>query len=210
MNVNAKKVFDGLVKAVGKPDLWVNNCYFMACQAVEKCGVPGTTVYGMYTGKVAPGTPFHSRASELGLVRHGWVKLEDGRVLDPTRWVFEGKEPYIFIGTGHDYDEGANKLRAATMRSAPEWDPEEKQVYFNGSSDAWVLIEKLLGLQNALEDNTYKPGNVSVEQCFWLANCPPQMLGVHIREVYEWLDRNELRVAIPVDNWRMVMRAATT
>lgn len=46
---------------------------------------------------------FYTR-SKAGFCRHGWVELEDGCVLDPTRWVFEHVEPYIYVGDPSDFE----------------------------------------------------------------------------------------------------------
>lgn len=50
---------------------------------------------------------------ELSFIPHGWVLMPDGRIFDPTRWTFEAKSPYLYVGPDRDeYDKGSNQLRA--------------------------------------------------------------------------------------------------
>jgi hypothetical protein len=84
---------------IGEPaSKWVSRCYEIAYALVEKGLVPGRAVYGHYLGPVMPSSPFHDRHSACDFTGHGWVSLPDGRVLDPTRWVFEATEPYLYVG----------------------------------------------------------------------------------------------------------------
>lgn len=84
--------------AIGEPAArWVSRCYEIAFKLVAAELVPGRAVYGHYLGPVAAGSYFSTRGAN-GFVGHGWISLPDGRVLDPTRWVFEGREPYLYVG----------------------------------------------------------------------------------------------------------------
>ena len=101
--------------AIGIPaEKWKGRCYAIACAIVEFNLVEGTAVYGHWTGPIAATSLFANRR-DLGFCHHGWIILKDGRVLDPTRWVFESVDPYIFVGEdlgdvcecGHAADEHA-------------------------------------------------------------------------------------------------------
>lgn len=35
-----------------------------------------------------------------GNVYHFWLRIKDGRVVDPTRWCYTNEEPYIYTGFG--------------------------------------------------------------------------------------------------------------
>jgi hypothetical protein len=77
---------------------WVGNCFGIAQALVEAGLVKGTAVYGHWVGPIARTSHFADRRA-VGFTNHGWVLLEDGEtVVDPTRWVFEARDPYIFIG----------------------------------------------------------------------------------------------------------------
>jgi len=90
-------------RALNEPaSAWLARCYEISCKIVEAKLVDGDAVYGHWVGNVAPGSHFAGRTS-TGFVRHGWILLKDGRVLDPTRWVFEDVEPYLYVGEPPDH-----------------------------------------------------------------------------------------------------------
>lgn len=92
-------------KAIGeKAQAWVARCYEISCAIVKAGLVDGDAVYGHWIGPVSPKSHF-ARARGLPFVPHGWILLKDGRVLDPTRWVFENVEPYLYVGAPpNDWD----------------------------------------------------------------------------------------------------------
>lgn len=96
MNIDIQKV----EKAIGIPALeWKGRCFEIASAMVQRKVVEGTAVYGHWVGSIAQSS-FFSDKRALGFCNHGWVVLHDElTVVDPTRWVFEDKRPYIFIGT---------------------------------------------------------------------------------------------------------------
>jgi hypothetical protein len=86
-------------KAIGEPaKAWVARCYEIACKIVEAGLVPdGTAVYGHWLGSISPRSHFADRAG-MGFVQHGWIWVErEGAVVDPTRFVFEARTPYIYV-----------------------------------------------------------------------------------------------------------------
>jgi len=102
-NITVKEI----EQAIGIPaDDWKGNCHAIACEVVKAGLVEGEAVYGHWRGPVAKTSMFYRENSGLGICRHGWVETADGFILDPTRWVFEDTEPYIFIGDP-EYDEMA-------------------------------------------------------------------------------------------------------
>jgi hypothetical protein len=87
-------------KAIGEPaSAWVARCYEISCKIVEAKLVPGgAAVYGHWLGPIAPRSHFADRAN-TGFVPHGWIYVEnEGLVIDPTRWAFEARTPYLFSG----------------------------------------------------------------------------------------------------------------
>lgn len=82
-------------KVIGqRASKWKGNCYGIAGALVAKKLVEGVAVYGLYHGHIAKTSMFAGQP----FARHGWVLAPDGTVIDPTRWVFEDVEPYIFEG----------------------------------------------------------------------------------------------------------------
>jgi hypothetical protein len=165
-----------------------------------------TAVYGHYLGPVAPGTLFSGRH---GFVQHGWVELADGRVLDPTRWAFEGVEPYLYVGVRDHYDEGGNQLRRQLQGEAPMFDT-ERVVNITPRmlpTAAWKWMEEILSLQGHLADEGYEPGDVSFMQLVWIANLDPRTMGCdgeHAVDIYAMLDKLNQSALIPLDNQLMV------
>lgn len=186
---------------------WAGKCYQVACAAAEL--IPGSTaVYGHFLGEVHPSSIFAGRAM---FVQHGWVVLKNGRVLDPTRWAFEGKKPYLYVGKDDVYDEGGNQLRAAMQGGPPRFDPEEKTYEVTKGilpTKAWNWLEKALGLDQILDDE-YEPGMVTEEQLRWVAHLDPRRMDGNAKEVFAMLDSFGMRAFIPFDNWRMVEQGRT-
>lgn len=89
-------------RALGeKAEKWVARCYEIAGRIVAAGLVQGVAVYGHWKGPVDRHSHFGSRRN-LPFIRHGWIQLDDGRVLDPTRWVFENARPYLYLGSPDD------------------------------------------------------------------------------------------------------------
>lgn len=207
-------------RAVGKPaSEWVGRCHEVAIVLVDEGLVPGRAVYGHYLGPVAPGTLFARRA----IVRHGWIqdRQEDVvRVVDPTRWVFEGKRPYIFQalvrGEHADYDEGGSRCRAALQRPAPVWDPKAKRFTLGlcrAGLAGFIASKHLDSARHCIEAASHVryllgpamgPDHdvLTVHQGMWLANLPYDVLSDYTLVIYRALADAGHESWIPIDNWR--------
>lgn len=173
---------------------WPGNCYAVSCQMVKCKVVKGRPAYGNYHGPVAPGSMFFGKP----IVRHGWIRRPDETIVDPTRWVFEGAEPYIYEGQSSiEYDEGANLLRARYARPAPIFDP-NKQMVEVPNGEIRELIAGLLGMGEVRAE-------INTEQAFWLGNMSLQALGENAGMVYGALTDMGMQVFVPVDNYARVM-----
>ena len=185
-----------LEKVSGLPaDEWHGKCADIAHVACNLVG--GDEIYGIYNGFVDEDGYWGSKA----LCRHGWVLLEDGRILDPTRWSFENTEPYIFIGKPGDptgdgeYDEGTQDLRARVTRPCPE--PKGDPLDLDIDPPNQLAIEQL----------TQTPiAKVTRDQMFWIANLPYDQLGMFVHSAYNVLIENEMGVFIPIDNKKRAIR----
>jgi hypothetical protein len=85
------------VRVLGPPKGWKGHCYSVACTLNRELGLGWREVYGHYLGRVHPKSYFGKRARILPFQNHGWLELPDGRVFDPTRWVFENAPPYLYV-----------------------------------------------------------------------------------------------------------------
>jgi hypothetical protein len=193
---------------------WAGRCYEIASACVAEGLVDGVAVYGHYVGKVHPKSHFGVRAG-MPFVQHGWVKLtgDEGLIFDPTRFAFEAREPYLYVGKNEgDYDEGGNGMRKAFKRPAPPFDASTSRVVNFTSrviaSAAWQHVEKLLGPNYLIELDGHDPGELTMDQVFWLANLPYDELEPHAHEIYQAILKVGQEAAIPLDNLRRAAREA--
>lgn len=197
-DINVKDV----EKAIGIPAKeWVSRCHEIATAVVESGLVKGRAVYGIYTGPVTEG---HFSPSRPGH-RHGWVKLSKGRVLDPTRWVFENVPPYIYCGPGaREYDEGMQSLKAAFRRPCPTMEECEGDAGFTLTLPpaAAIHLKALADNQGTREEYTYAAPRMLMG---WLANLSPDELAPHALAFYVALGNKGLKALVPIDNWMQVM-----
>lgn len=182
--------------------LWHGNCYGIACAIVESELVDGVAVYGHYLGEVNPNGYWGNR-DHHPFIQHGWVQLDDGRILDPTRWSFENEGPYLaLIGPDdpkfEDYDEGGNSWREAMRMPCPSTTTKPK-VALDVRSETRQYIEQQLPEGMAFED-------ITMDQVFWLANTPYQQLGNLAGDLYQAICKADAREFIPLDNRRLAER----
>ena len=131
---------------------WDGNCYGIACEIVKSGLVKGRAVYGHYYGFVAKGEKWNTKRL---FQRHGWIVSELGQIIDPTRWSFEGNEPYIAIFESNsefikDYDEGGNRLRESMTRPPPAFSSEDKIIHLEVDENIKEFIEGLLANQKTI------------------------------------------------------------
>lgn len=102
-------------KALGeRAPQWAKRCYEIAHKIVKKGLVPGgEAVYGHWLGPVHPNSPFAGK--RMPFVQHGWIWIEDhGLVVDPTRWCFEAKRPYLYVE--YEWDANAAPCKHCLMQ----------------------------------------------------------------------------------------------
>jgi hypothetical protein len=185
---------------IGVPlDDWKGNCFAIATQIVEKGLVEGRAVYGHWLGPVAKDS-FFAHRRKLPFIQHGWILLKDGRILDPTRWVFEATKPYLYVGEDDEdyYDEGGDRLRTAMTqaRPVPKWKPDGQMgPKLKLTAKETAFVRSLLG------DGAGPVGKpLTREQLFWLANAPYALLGEHAKAIFLAIKGARLGALIPIDN----------
>lgn len=181
---------------------WPGSCYAVATALFNGAvaagkATGGRVVYGHWRGFMHPQGHFGARA-RLGFTSHGWIDLGDGRVLDPTRWVFENVAPYLYEGPGDEYDEGGNVLRAELARPCPP---------ATGTLEVLHLDDGAARFLAGLSGQALKPSYgeqtlvmLDRSQLFWLANIALDALGEHAEAIYTALIDAGHRALIPVDN----------
>lgn len=186
-----------LEKVYGKKArYWQGSCYALAGVA-QSCLETGTLSYGHYLGPVNP-KGFWKMYAGLPFVQHGWLLLNDGRVLDPTRWSFTKTKPEIWIGknTG-EYDRGGQKWRATRRTPPPGNDVSQNRIVLEISAEAAAHINSMLMREHS--------GEINYAQAIWLASGSVDHLGKFAHQFFELLIENDWRGAIPIDSRRMVM-----
>jgi hypothetical protein len=189
--------------ALGPAKDWFARCFQISSACVE-CGlVSGAAVYGHWIGEIHPKSRF-ANCREDPFVRHGWVKLPDGRVFDPTRWTFTAEKPYLFVGVNQgEYDEGGDRWRMKNSSPPPRFSFDEP--YFTFSLDRiveqpWRHVQDLFG-DVILEDLENRDvSDLSLSQLHWLANLPFDRLQPHARVIYKAIIDCGQGALIPIDN----------
>jgi len=81
---------------------WPGNCHGVAERVLRRLPTPGMRlVRGHFHGWTSPASVYRG-----GPQQHSWLRLQDGRILDPTRWAFDQPgNPYLYVGENDAYDE---------------------------------------------------------------------------------------------------------
>jgi hypothetical protein len=182
---------------------WRGKCYQISYQCVERKLVKGVAVYGHWLGRVHPDSMFFS-GGRMPFCRHGWVILDDGRIFDPTRWVFEAVKPYLYVGPGDakEYDEGGTQWRLVTSPPIPKYSADEKQVPMRLPILAWQHVVNLLHLKSKQRETKV----LSYSQARWLANADYVALEPFAKRIYDALKKVGHQGLVPIDNWRRAHR----
>jgi hypothetical protein len=205
---------------------WVARCYEIAWRIHAAGLVPGRPVYGHWLGPVHPQSHFGGRY-RLPFQRHGWVLMDEdtGKVFDPTRWVFEAAEPYLFVGEPPDVLLAACRececleeehTRTGFFRpcrntgcACPDYQAPEPWPYDEGGDRLRRATMRpvppgegaiVIHLPAELRDALGLPFRMTEEQVCWLANLPYSVLGEHANTVYRALQRRGQVALIPIDN----------
>lgn len=184
-----------VAKVIDLPiEQWAGNCYSVACAIVKAKIVRGKARYGIYGGYISKDSIFAGRE----IVHHGWVERHT-TLVDPTRWVFECAEPYIYVGPkdNPDYDFGSNRLRKMMLKPPPKFD--SKKNHWKVPKHLQPFVHLMLGEQSF--------GNVVCAwQMMWLASLPLDMLEDKAEALYRWIiDDVKVPSFIPVDNRDFVL-----
>jgi hypothetical protein len=174
---------------------WSGHCHAVAYEILNSGIINGRLVYGQFLGNIHKNSVFFGNP----FPHHGWIELENGDIFDPTRWSFEDKEPYVFIGknTG-EYDEGGDKLREALSVPKPKYDKSDKQKDIPKTFEA-EIYRNLLGIPNGRNQT-------SISEIMWAANLSRKELGAIIKPIYQFIDSIGLSAFIPLDNKNLILK----
>lgn len=207
---------------------WEMRCHEIASLIVDRGIVAGRAVYGHYLGPVsAAEDSLWKGRSDLPFVHHGWIELEDGRIMDPTRWSFEAKKPYIFIQdsnieeqcrTCNDVEDEHEHgfFRQCTVCDCPDFEARKLEYDEGGNRFRRYILKPPPAFNPASEKlkiairkrsratvllRLKNPPWISVEQGFWLANVPVDEFGELVMgDLYAALIKGGHGPWIPIDN----------
>lgn len=187
-----------VLEAIGLPlETWAGNCHGIAIAVLES-GIlkerwPHARVMrGHFLGDVDATSFFGQRGRSVQ--QHSWIRLDEHIALDPTRFAFDAREPYIFVGSDENYDVAGQHLRqlCRPARPCPAADADEPRTHLRLGNEATAHVVGLTCLDElALTKN----------QLFWLANLPLAALEPHAREIHDALVTAKAKPFIPVDCW---------
>lgn len=147
-------------------------------------------IYGMFYG-------LSVQHKEVGYYRHAWILVNEKYIVDPTRWVFHGKTPKMYIcekDNRVDYDQNMVRFRSQFPRVFP---PSEnntsKEIKMKWSSEMTKLLQTL----TLKSEKSFK--TIYMNQLMWMANLSPAILGNLRTELYDYLKSIQMTGFIPVD-----------
>lgn len=215
-----KLTLAAVTRAMGAPPpQWKGQCTAVCSHVLEAGLVEGDLIHGMWVGEFSPKGYFASRA-HMGMTQHTWILLKDGvTIVDPTRWVFEAKRPYIFVSKDvltEPYDEGGARVKESQLlRFRVPW-PEDG--VFGGTSKKPSNLRELVSAATLeallLLIEGYDPGasKTTLAKCtpfqlMWLGSMPYHWYGdVVASDLYLALDKLGRRAVVPIDSWHRAER----
>lgn len=182
-----------IAKRIGVPlDKWAGRCHEIALLIHKAKLVPSGSrvVYGLWLGKIEEGNMFSGRP----FTHHGWIELPDGMVYDPTRFAFENKQPYVWVGhNGGEYDPGGNTIRR--QNETPR--PKPKGLVVKLTKAQATAIKEFVPIT--------ADRKIHLSDCFWLANLSLHSLGQDAADIYKVLVDLGFSGLIPIDNRHVVL-----
>lgn len=180
---------------------WAGNCTRISQAFIDFGVAVGEVMRGHWLGPIATNSRFYGRS----FTQHSWIETCDSTIVDPTRFAFEGVEPYVWHGDYSEnyYDKGGNIIRSMLLKPCPPYNVAEREVTLVLNDVETEYIKEWIDDQGF---NTLDGYVVSSSIAFWLANLPLTKLGLIAKSLYIALSAAGLKAAIPIDNYRMVMK----
>lgn len=171
---------------------WAGRCHEIAGKILQAKLASGKLRYGHWTGPIHPESLFAGRP----FTHHGWIE-DSGSIVDPTRWAFEYKLPYIYVGESDHYDAGGNRISEMFRQPCPK------------PTEGRNLTKKRLNISPEAEQHLvilsgYNPP-WTPWQLLWIGSAPLHHLGNFAAEIVTALIKGGHGAAIPQDNREIVL-----
>ena len=184
---------------------WPRNCHAVATAVLRRLPTEGMRlVRGHFDGHVDRDSVYGNG----GLQQHSWLRLQDGRILDPTRWAMTRPAgPFLYVGENDHYDEAG---MVARQRYAPM---RFMNLGADHSGPARAILDKLLAAPPSLREdlaafshtkNVHEPDIRFAEAVLGLIDRPVEQLRDPER-LYALLEQAGLKAFVKLDNWTRVM-----
>ena len=142
--------------------------------------------------------------------QHSWIVLEDGRILDPTRWCLEKRsleKAYIYLGVNDYYDEGSFGLEAR-MTGHRVWSAlmhgnhYENLLEKRDDTTLFYLHDVFFDTEASL-DRAALIKKLAIEIEYIVTSHPSRIERVF--DKYKALETADLKSLIKIDAWRLVV-----
>lgn len=185
---------------------WIGRCHEIAVEIKNALKIPGVPQYGIYTGIIHNKSVFKGRP----FTRHGWIKLKDGRIFDPTRWVFDRPlTPYIWCEFDHDneYDIGGLILKRAINGFEPAPSPHTYNDRRDKPYDLMLnkkSIEYLVSIFPEIINKSDNSITLSLGQINWFVHLPHHEMGRYVKSIMKSIRKAGLNHLIPIDTQNVI------
>lgn len=152
---------------------------------------PLFNAYGIFTGHIDKGNIFSGRP----MTRHGWLESPSGFIIDPTRFVFETKKPYIWTGPFDDYDLSGARTRWNNMKNANIDKRDERYVELGGYPQTLLyVLQDITGSNLVLSQK-----KITISQLSFVMLSPLEYMKEHAVDILNIGFENGLSPIIPTD-----------
>jgi len=151
---------ESIALEIGTPlEQWPGNCHAIAVAILNRMPIENMRLCrGHYHGRISRRSIYRSGPSQ----QHSWLVLEDGRILDPTRWAMERPDhPFIYLGENDFYDEAGLILNQRTTAAI------SGSLFMIGrTKPGAVILDPLSKLDPAQARALFKAADIEISEPF--------------------------------------------
>lgn len=181
---------------------WPGNCHAVASAILERAPIQGMRlVRGHFHGFVSRKSVYSG-----GPCQHSWLELEDGRILDPTRWAMEHPDhPEIYCGENDVYDEAGLEIGARMPPVFPGQAVGFEASLARAGDEALERIAKAMG---CVAPSDLAPEGrelrLFADRIQLRLKSPPEQMSAP-QDLFQALEAAGLKALIKIDIWKKVM-----
>lgn len=177
---------------------WPGNCHGIATEILKLMPIEGMRLCrGHWNGYISKESVYRNRSIQ----QHSWLELEDGRILDPTRWaIVSPNKPHLYVGVNDHYDEFGLHLKKKSYfptLGKVEY-PFLKNLQTLSSDDFELLFQdaKIPDTENGWQNICYKFDDILKSEPWSIDN---------VEEKYLVIQKIGLKAFIQIDMWNAVI-----